>query len=339
MAEPSHGGPPMNVMLLAAGRSTRLGTLGLSLPKPLVPVCGYPAIQYGLAACARAGLGAAVVNLFHHGDRIHAALGDTSLGVNLRYSVEIDLLGTGGGIAKARPLFSAGAVLVMNAKVVADIDLGALIAAHTISGAQATMVLRDDPDPRRWGAIGVDATGRVISILEHRSPLPPQGAVTERMFTGIHIIEPPLLDRLSPRPCDVIRDAYIPALTAGTRIMARTLSGYFAEHSTPERYLAGNLALLDQPSLIPSPPGPLVGIDAQSSVDATAVITGPCRIQASAVIEAGARVGPGAVIGRGARVLSGVQLTRAVVWPGVTVATSAEDTVFTPDGIVKIRAA
>jgi mannose-1-phosphate guanylyltransferase len=328
----------MNVMLLAAGRGTRLGTLGLSLPKPLVPVCGYPAIQYGLAACARAGLNAAVVNLFHHGDRIRAALGDTSLGVTLRYSVEIDLLGTGGGIAKARPLFSPGPVLVMNAKVVADIDLRALGASHTIS-AQATMVLRDDPDPRRWGAIGVDATGRVVSILEHRSPLPPEGPVTERMFTGIHIIEPPLLDRLSPQPCDVIRDAYVPALAEGARIMATNLTGYFAEHSTPERYLAGNLALLTQPSLLPSPPGPLVGVDAQSSVDTTAVIRAPCRIQAAAVIEAGAHVGPGAVIGRGARVLSGVHLTRSVVWPGVTVATSAEDTVFTPDGIVKIEAA
>jgi len=28
------------VMLLAAGRSTRLGPLGLSLPKPLMPICG-----------------------------------------------------------------------------------------------------------------------------------------------------------------------------------------------------------------------------------------------------------------------------------------------------------
>ena len=330
----------MNVMLLAAGRSTRLGTLGLSLPKPLVPVCGYPAIQYGLAACARAGLPAAVVNLFHHGDRIRAALGDgMSLGVNLRYSVEIDLLGTGGGIAKARPLFSPGPVLVMNAKVVADIDLRALIAAHAVSGAQATMVLRDDPDPRRWGAIGVDATGRVVSILEHRSPLPPEGPVTERMFTGIHIIEPPLLDRLSPQPCDVIREAYIPALTAGARIMATTLTGYFAEHSTPDRYLAGNLTLLGQPSLLPSPPGPLVGVDPQSSIDANAVIIPPCRIQAGAAIEAGAHVGPGVVIGHGARVMPGVHLTRSVVWPGVTVTSSAEDTVFTPDGIVKIPAA
>jgi len=43
----------MQVMILAAGRSTRLGSLGLALPKPLLPVCGYPAITYALALCAK----------------------------------------------------------------------------------------------------------------------------------------------------------------------------------------------------------------------------------------------------------------------------------------------
>src|SRR5882672_6651176 len=99
------------VMLLAAGRGTRLGALGAALPKPLVPVCGYPAIRFGIEACRRAGLTAAVVNLHHHGDLIRGELGDgAQLGVALRYSVEEELLGTGGGLWKARAagLLAAG---------------------------------------------------------------------------------------------------------------------------------------------------------------------------------------------------------------------------------------
>src|ERR1700690_204610 len=146
----------MNVMLLAAGRSTRLGALGLALPKPLVPICGYPAIRYGLHAAVRAGANRAVVNVFHRGDLVQTALGDgRALGLAIDYSVEEQLLGTGGGLARARALFAPGAVLVMNAKVVADLDLPALLAAHGSGGAVATMLLRDDPDPERWGAIGV----------------------------------------------------------------------------------------------------------------------------------------------------------------------------------------
>ncbi len=251
----------MNVMLLAAGRSTRLGPLGTALPKPLVPICGHPAIAFGLVACARAGFSRAVVNVFHRGDLLRETLGASSQGVRLDYSIEAELLGTGGGLAAARPRLGAGAVLVMNAKVVANVELAAFVAAHAARGALATMLLRDDPDARRWGAISADETGRVVGILDARSPRPPEGRVTERMFTGIHVLEPALLDRLRPVVCDVIRDAYIPALLAGATLRAEVLDGYFAEHSTPERYLAGNLALLRDPSLVSHPPGPLVGID------------------------------------------------------------------------------
>src|SRR4051794_7347146 len=135
----------MNVMLLAAGRSSRLGALGAALPKPLLPVCGYPAIRYGLHACARAGFGRVVINLFHHRDLLRAALADgAGEGVAVAFSEEAELLGTGGGLAQARPLFGPGPLLVMNAKVVADADLRAFVAAHP-SDAEATMLLRDDP--------------------------------------------------------------------------------------------------------------------------------------------------------------------------------------------------
>jgi NDP-sugar pyrophosphorylase family protein len=328
----------MNVMLLAAGRSSRLGALGAALPKPLVPICGHPAISYGLAACARAGFRDAIVNTFHHGDLLRETLGSSAYGVDLRYSVEVDLLGTGGGLAHARGLMGPGPLLVMNAKVVADLDLAAFTAAHTraAGGPLATMLLRDDPEARRWGAISCDETGRVVGILDARSPVAPRGRVTERMFTGIHVVEPALLDRLRPVFSDVIRDAYIPALLEGATISAQVLPGYFAEHSTPERYLAGNLALLAEPSLVPHAPGPLVGIDPGARVDATARVVGPCRIEAGAVVEAGAEVGPGVVLAAGARVAAGVRVREAVVWRDVTVGAELLNAVATADGVVAI---
>ena len=324
------------VMLLAAGRSTRLGPLGLALPKPLAPICGYPPIRFGLAACARAGFREAVINLHHLGDRLRETLGDAEGGLRIRYSVEIELLGTGGGIAHARGLLGAGRVLVINGKVVADIDLRDFLGGHVESGAEGSLLLRDDPDPQKWGAIGVDATGRVVSILNAWSPLPPQPPITERMFTGIHVMEPALLDRLRPQPCDVIRDAYIPALEGGARIAAQRLEGYFAEHSTPARYLAGNLDLLDNPSLVPHPPGPLTGI-APTAQTAGARLIAPYRIGAGAVVEAGAEIGPAAVIGARAQVRAGARVRNAVVWADTVVDGELDHAVATPEGVVPIE--
>jgi mannose-1-phosphate guanylyltransferase len=331
----------MQVMILAAGRSTRLGSIGQTLPKPLLPICGYPAIRFGIELCRRAGLTDIVINLHHHGDKIGQALGDGSpFGVHLRYSYEEELYGTGGGLWKARYLFSPGPVLVLNGKVAADIDLGAVVASHQAAGPDtvATMVLREDPNPELWAPIGIDSTGRVLSIRGKRSPQTAAGAILPRMFTGIHVVEPRLLDRLPLGLSDVIGDAYIPALLDGDRIASMTMTGYFAEHSTPERYLAGNIDLLRNPSFLPSAPGPLVGVDEHAQVDPTAHVRFPSRIAAGAVIEAGAVVGPEAVVCGGGRVVAGAAISRCVVWPGATASGEQSGAVIMPNVVVPAEA-
>jgi NDP-sugar pyrophosphorylase family protein len=129
---------------------------------------------------------------------------------------------------------------------------------------------------------------------------------------------------------DVIGDAYIPALLAGGRIGSLTMTGYFAEHSTPERYLAGNFALLEHPEALPQAPGPLAGVDPGAVVDASAHLVPPVRIAAGAVVEAGARVGPLVVVSPGARVAAGAVITHAVVWPGAIAAGQQSGVVVGP---------
>jgi mannose-1-phosphate guanylyltransferase len=313
----------MQVMILAAGKSTRLGALGAVRPKPLLPICGYPAIAYGLTACARAGLTDVVINLHHHGEQIRRELGDgAALGVKIRYSDEADeLLGTGGGIARARALFRAGPLLVVNGKVVADLDLRAVVEAHRAApaGTVATMVLREDPQPDRFSPVEVDALGRVVALRGHRSGLTPVGPLAARMFTGIHVLGPALLDRLPAGVSDVIADAYLPALLAGQRIGSLTMTGYFAEHSTPDRYLEGNLALLGNPGLVKQPPGALVGVDPDARIAPGARLVPPVRIGGGAIVEDGATVGPLVVLGAGARVRAGARVERCVVWEGAVV--------------------
>jgi mannose-1-phosphate guanylyltransferase len=323
----------MQVMILAAGRSTRLGGLGVVRPKPLLPICGYPAIAFGLTACRRAGLTDVIVNLHHHGEQIRRALGDgRAFGVSIRYSDESDeLLGTGGGIARARGLFGRGPLLVVNGKVVADLDLGKVVETHRRAppGTLATMVLREDPEAERWSPVEADAMGRVVSLRGQRSGLTPVGPLAALMFTGIHVLEPSLMDRLPVGVSDVVGDAYLPALVAGERIHSLTMRGYFAEHSTPERYLEGNLALLERPDLVPHPPGPLVGVDPAARVAAGAVVRGPVKIGAGAVIEDGATVGPLVSLGAGARVRAGAVVERAVVWEEAVVEGEVRGSVVT----------
>jgi len=189
------------------------------------------------------------------------------------------------------------------------------------------MVVRRVPDAKAWGAVEVAADHRITNILGDG----------EHMFCGVHVTRPSVMARLPDGEADSLRQGYLPWLRAGERVAAyEHRDGYFAEHSTPERYLAGNVALLRDPGLLRDPPGPLVGVDAAAAIDGAARVVGSCRIEAQAVIEPGAVVGPEVVVGAGARVAAGARLERTVVWPGAVATGTITDAIVTPNGLVGV---
>ena len=106
-------------MILAAGLGTRLRPLTDTVPKPLLPVAGTPAVVRLMRWLRGAGIREIVINLHHLPDRIEDALGNGDLfDVDIVYSREPELLGTGGGIKKALTLLGDGPFLVINGDVV-----------------------------------------------------------------------------------------------------------------------------------------------------------------------------------------------------------------------------
>jgi len=310
-------------MVLAAGYGTRLGTLSDERPKVLLPMVDTALIRYGLALLANAGIRDVVVNLHHKAELITTELGDgSSAGVRVHYSREPVILGTGGGIKKAAPLLGNETFVVVNGKVVIELDLRRVLEAHKKSGAVATMVVRRDPDATRWGAIDVDDGGRVRGIL----------GTGGFMFTGIHVLEPEMIRRIPDGEQCVIRTAYLDALKQGAPLYAFVADGYFAEHSTPERYLRGNIALLRGVGT-PEVPWPLRGVDPSAKIAPGAVLHEPVRIGPRAIIEEGATVGPDVVVGHDAVVARGARLQACVVWDGARAEGDLARTIVTHRGI------
>jgi NDP-sugar pyrophosphorylase family protein len=317
----------MRAMLLCAGLSTRLGKLGAECPKPMLPVCGMPILRYGVANLVGHGIRDLVINTHHRGDVIERALGDGSaLGARIQYIHEPVILGTGGGLKNALPLLDPDGrdepFVSANGKLIFDVDFTALVDAYRRAGdILGMMVVRRVPDAKAWGAVNVafDARGpHVIDILGDG----------EHMFCGVHVTRPSVMARLPDGESDSIRQGYLPWLRAGQRVAAYEHEhGYFAEHSTPERYLDSNWALLDGTALR-HPPGPTRGIDPSAHVDPSARIVEPVRICAGATIAGNVTVGPYAVVGEGARVERSIE--RTVVWAGATAdASNAGESIVT----------
>lgn len=307
----------MKAMLLCAGLGTRLGELGAARPKPMFPVCGRPILEYGIANLVGHGITELVINTHHLGQVIRDELGDGArLGAHIQYVHEDELLGTGGGLKNALPLLDPHGrdepFLSLNGKLIFDVDLRALVEAYRRAGdVLGMMVVRRDPDAVAWGAVDVRARGPGLAPQVH--DILGQG---QHMFCGVHVTRPSVVAKLPAGEACMVRQGYLPWLRAGGLVVAwETPPTTFAEHSTPERYLASNWALLDGAPLR-YPPGKLTGVDPTARIHPSATLREPLFIGAGAVVEADARVGPYAVVGAGATIAAGSEVVRAVAWPG-----------------------
>jgi mannose-1-phosphate guanylyltransferase len=295
--------------LLAAGHGTRLRPLTLARPKPLLPVCGIPMLDYALAHVRAHGHSSVLVNAHHLWPQVAAwaEKNEVSLQVELP-----EILGTGGGLRAALETLGES-VVVVNADILSDVDLTALTAAIPPDGA--AMALRPHADADRIGPVLADAAGRVVRIT---TVVPSTDGVPGTHFTGVHAMSRAAVARV---PADgeqcVVRTAYKEMVPEG-RVGCIAHRGSWIDVGTPEAYLSANLDVLSGHVRPPVDPwshgahGP-----GGSWVGAGADVAG--TIERS-------------IIGAGAHVPADATVVRTVVWDGVSVPAGRHEGCIIYDG-------
>lgn len=232
-------------MILSAGYGTRLWPLTEDRTKPAIPILGKPLVGYVAEYLARYGCDEIVVNVHHRPESVRQALGDGSkFGVTLHYVEEPVILGTSGALDNARALLEGDTFVVVNGKLITDIDLNAALETHRRTNAIATLVLL--PNTAREKFSIVETAGGFVRGF---GGMPARDEAAERepplMFTGIQILEPRIFDYI-PRGVfsHSTTDVYPQALAKGERIAAHVASGRWYELSTIQRYLNISLLLL-----------------------------------------------------------------------------------------------
>jgi NDP-sugar pyrophosphorylase family protein len=306
----------MKAMILAAGKGERLGPLTQELPKPLIPVANRPLIEYNLDLLKRHGITEVAVNLHHMGEKIRDHLGNGHrFGLQIHYSPEEVLLGTGGGIKKLRTFFGSEPFLVINADILIDIDLKDLILFHRSRSAFATMVLRPNPDPVRYGTIETDDTGRIREFLgKLRTQI---RNLRKWMFTGIHLFHPSIFDTLPGKDAFCInRDVYAHWIRSGMACYGYVYRGYWKDLGIHQEYLQANMDLLHGETTGQETPCRKAD---DSRVAEGAALTPPFLIGRGSIIAEDTEIGPYAVIGEDCKVGRGAKITQSLLWAGAEV--------------------
>jgi mannose-1-phosphate guanylyltransferase len=286
----------------------------------VVPLLNRPFLAYQLALLQRHGVRDVILSCSYRVEDIRGALGDPG-GVRLRYVVEREPLGTGGGVRNAADL-TRGVVFVLNGDVLTDADLTAMRAFHAARGARVTILLKRVEDPRPYGLCETAADGRLLRFRE--KPASTEEITTDQINAGIYLIDAPLLRRMpADRPVSIERE-FFPALIAdGLPCFGWCPPMYWRDIGSPAAYHAAQMDLLAGAvnTTLPTPDGRCVR--AGEVIRNGGRLVGPAVVGAGVTLAADSAVGPSAVVAEGCTIGPGARVERAILWERVTVGRGA----------------
>lgn len=229
----------VKAMILAAGRGNRLRPLTDSLPKPLVPLCGKPLIEYHIEKLAAVGVQEIVINHAWLGEQIEQTLGNGARwGVTIHYSPEPEGgLETAGGIINALPLLGDAPFLVINGDVYCEFDFSALIeqAGSLDESRLAHLVLVPSPEFNAKGDFGLVKDG-AHDLPQNPAQTNSTGRVLaegEYTFAGLSVLHPGLFKTMEVgfiKLAPILRDAMHAHLVTG-----QLYEGLWSDIGTLER--------------------------------------------------------------------------------------------------------
>lgn len=217
----------------------RLKSVVSDRPKPMAEVGSQPFLELQIEYCKRYGITDFVFCIGFMHEQVQEHFGDGSRwDVSISYSVEQQLLGTGGALRNASALLG-GAILVLNGDSFKEVDLREVISFHerkSVVNARAmgTIVLTTVANAREFGSVSIDAGGKILAFTE-KSSLSRSGQ--SLINAGIYVLAPDFLDRI---PCGRVvsleREVFPAVLASGEDLFGYPVAGFFADIGTPLGY-------------------------------------------------------------------------------------------------------
>jgi NDP-sugar pyrophosphorylase family protein len=228
-------------LVLTAGLATRLRPLSLVRAKAALPVAGVPLVHRILRSLAAAGVTDAVLNLHHLPHTLTRIVGDGhGLGVRVRYSWEVPVLGAAGGPRRAVPLLGS-TFLIVNGDTLTDLDIGALVADHRRSGALVTMAVVPNTQRDKYSGLSANRDGALTSFAKRGSP------DNAFHFIGVQVVDAEAFASVPPNvpfETSTLYTSLVASRPGSIRLF--NASAEFFDIGTPADYLETSLRFSDR---------------------------------------------------------------------------------------------
>lgn len=194
-------------VILAAGKGSRIQPLNLYLPKPLLPVCNKPIIQYQLEDMRAIGVQDVIIVVGHLKEEIISYFSDgSSLGLQIRYVEQQQTLGIAHAVAQLENKVQSPFILFLGDIFLVSKNLQAMERMFWERRAGAVLAVKREKNPeyiRRNFAVILHASGTVTRVIEK-----PRYVGTDLKGCGVYIFDLAIFDAIRRTPRTAQRDEY-----------------------------------------------------------------------------------------------------------------------------------
>ena len=323
---------PVKALILAGGAGTRLRPITHTRAKQLVPVANKPILFYGLEEIAEAGIKEVGIVVGDTAQEVKAAIGDGSAwGLSVTYIPQDAPLGLAHAVLIARDFLGEDDFVMYLGDNLLKQSLRDFVERFEEDRRRsmspklddvgdapcAQILLKEVPDPHRFGVAQLDADGSVVQLLEK-----PEQPPSNLALVGVYLFDPRVHEAVasiepSARGELEITDAIQWLVDSGCRVRAEILEGWWIDTGKLTPLLEANRLLLE--TLERRIDGE---VDGDSEIDGRVVVEKGARIVRSRIrgpvaIASGTAIvdsfiGPFTAIGRGCEI-EGSEIEHSVV--------------------------
>ncbi len=217
-------------IILAGGLGTRLREHVPDVPKCMAPVAGKPFLSYVIDYFAAQGINSFIFALGYKSEMITDYLDQQYPGLEKKYSIETELLGTGGAIKLACDKAVTDNLLVLNGDTIFKIDVQQFASFHTATKADCSLTLKPMKNFDRYGAVVVNNENRVTNFSEKQ--FYPSGLINGGVYA---LNRSAFLKEQLPKKFSFEKD-YLEALVADRNMFGQVQNEYFIDIGIPADY-------------------------------------------------------------------------------------------------------
>ena len=287
------GTTEMKALILAGGKGTRLRPLTYAMAKQLVPVANKPILHYAMDSLYDAGIrDFGIIISPETGEAIktslHSWLKDD---VRLTFILQDEPAGLAHAVRIAKPYLEDSDFIMYLGDNLINADLGGHIAEFKTAGYDASILLKQVPNPSSFGVAELDGTGQVIRLVEK-----PKEPKSDLALVGVYLFRASIfdaIDRIKPswRGELEITDAIQRLIDDNAVVHSRIHPGWWLDTGKKDDLLAANNVVL----------GEYMHYEVKGDVDEASRLIGDVHIEAGAVVINSTITGP-VMVGQNCRI-------------------------------------